>query len=146
MLHFRQELRGNPIHRRLLVKAPPKQGSRRGRDYRTATELAKSWFGPPDAAPPDELLLILRRLFPGRRDDSHQRKSSGIVRTIFSEASQGTTTLPCWALPDHEKLAIGMEAKADDPFGDQLVGEYCDSPSNHSELQLPARIDGLSRP
>jgi hypothetical protein len=119
-----------------LAEAPPKHGFSAWKHYRSAKGLARSWFGPPDAAPADELLFILRQLFPGRRDDSHRRKSCSIVRTIFSEASQGTTTLPCWALPDHQKLAISIEAKADEPFGDQDVGEYYESPWNRSASNL----------
>src|ERR1035441_5709218 len=47
-----------------FTKAPPKQGIRHWKDYRSTQELAKSWFRTPNATPPDEMLLFLRQLFP----------------------------------------------------------------------------------
>ena len=47
-----------------FAKAPPKQGILHWKDYRSAKELAKSWFRTPNATPPEEMLLFLRRLFP----------------------------------------------------------------------------------
>jgi hypothetical protein len=44
-----------------------------------------------------------------------------------------------------QKLVIGIEAKADDPFGDHLVGEYYDSPLNQSGPISRRGFDGLSR-
>lgn len=43
------------------------------------------------------------------------------------------------------KLAISIEAKADEPFGDQLVGVYYDCRRTVPGSNLPARIAGLSR-
>ena len=74
------------------AKVPPKQGSRRGRDYRNATELAKSWFGPPNAAPPDELLLILRRLFPAADVILTDPNPEASLPSIISVASKGIPT------------------------------------------------------
>jgi hypothetical protein len=75
-----------------LARAPPKQGSRRGRDYRSATQLAKSWFGPPNAAPPDELLLILRRLFPDAEVILTDANPEASLPSIISVASKGIPT------------------------------------------------------
>jgi hypothetical protein len=63
------------------------------KDYRSATELAKAWFGPPNAAPPDELLLILAPTIHGRRGDSHRRKSRGIVAVDHFDGEQRNTDL-----------------------------------------------------
>jgi len=116
-----------------LAKAPPKQGSRRGRDYRSRDGTGKVLVRTAQC----RAARIVANLatIPGRRGDSHRRKSRGIVRTIISVASTGITTLPGWAL-HHQKLAIAIEAKADELFGNL----------NRSGPNLPARIDGLSWP
>jgi hypothetical protein len=48
-----------------FAKAPPKQGARHWKDYRSAKELAKAWFRKSDASAPDELLLFLQGSVPG---------------------------------------------------------------------------------
>ena len=47
--------------------------------------------------------------------------------------------------PGPHKLAISIEAKADEPFGDQLVGVYYDCGRTVPGSNLPARIASLSR-
>jgi hypothetical protein len=44
-----------------------------------------------------------------------------------------------------QKLAISVEAKANELFGDQLVGEYYDRRQTVPGSNLPARIDALSQ-
>ncbi len=50
-----------------LDKAPPKQGARHWKDYRSAKELAKAWFRTPTATAPEELVSFLRCSFPGAK-------------------------------------------------------------------------------
>jgi len=136
ILHFRQELRGNPVRRRLVSEgaSEARPSAWKGLEERDGTGQVQVRTAQCRAA--RRIVARLASTIPGRRGDSPHRKSRGIVRTIFSEASQGTTTLPCWALPDHQKLAISIEAKADEPFGDQDVGEYYDSPLNRSASNI----------
>ena len=60
-------------------------------------------------------------------------------------ASKGIITLPCWALPNRQKLAISIEAEADEPFSDQLVREHYDRRRTMPGVSLPTPTDGLSR-
>ena len=61
-------------------------------EQEAATELAKSWFGPPDAAPPDELLLNLRRLFPAAEVILTDANPEASLPSIISVASKGIPT------------------------------------------------------
>jgi len=103
-----------------FAKAPPKQGARHWKDNRSAKELAKSWFRGPHPTPPEELFLFLR--FGGE---------------------QRNTDLLVVGTAGPQRVAISIEAKADEPFGDQLVGEYYDRRRAVPGSNLPARIDGL---
>jgi hypothetical protein len=58
---------------------------------------------------------------------------------------QRNTDLVVLGAAGPHKLAISIEAKADEPFGDQLVGVYYDCGRTVPGSNLPARIASLSR-
>src|ERR1035438_9215949 len=128
-----------------FAKAPPKQGIRHWKDYRSAKELAKSWFRTPNATPPEEMLLFLRRLFPAGEVILTDAYPECIVTLDDFGGEQRNTDLVVLGTAGPQKLAISIEAKADEPLGDQLVGQYYDRRQTVPGSNLPARIDSLSR-
>jgi hypothetical protein len=128
-----------------FAKAPPKRGTRHWKDYRSAKELAKSWFRTANAAPPDEFLLFLRRLFPAGEVVLTDGFPECVVALDDFGGEQRNTDLVVLGTAGPQKLAISVEAKADEPFGDQLVGEYYDRRRTVPGSNLPARIDALSQ-
>ena len=128
-----------------FAKAPPKRGARHWKDYRSAKELAKSWFRRPAAAPPEELLFFLQQSFPAGAVILTEAYPECIVTLDRFGGEQRNTDLVVLGTTGQKKLAISIEAKADEPFGDQLIGEYYDRRQTVPGSNLPARIDGLSR-
>jgi hypothetical protein len=84
-----------------FAKAPPKQGIRHWKDYRSAKELAKSWFRAPNATPPEEMLLFLRRLFPAGEVILTDAYPECIVALDDFGGEQRTPTSSSWARLDH---------------------------------------------
>ena len=128
-----------------FAQAPPKQGARHWKDYRSARELAKSWFRGPKAAPPEELMLFLRQSFPLGEVILTDAYPECIVALDRFGGEHRNTDLVVLGTAGPQKLAISVEAKADEPFGDRLVGEYYDRRRAVPGSNLPARIDALTR-
>lgn len=128
-----------------LAKAPPKQGARHWKDYRSAKELAKAWFTRSNPAPPEELSAYLQRSFPAGEITLTDAYPECIVTLDRFGGEQRNTDLLVFGTVGSQKLAISIEAKADEPFGDQFVGEYYDRRRTVPGSNLPARIDALSR-
>jgi hypothetical protein len=126
-----------------FAKAPPKQGARHWKDYRSAKELAKSWFRAPNPTPPEELLLFLLRAFPATDLALTDGYPERIIALDRFGGEQRNTDLLVVGSVGSQKVAISIEAKADEPFGDQLVGEYYDRRRTVPDSNLPARIDSL---
>jgi hypothetical protein len=128
-----------------LAKAPPKRGIRQWKDYRSAKELAKSWFRMPDPSPPQELLLFLQRSFPLGDVTLIEAYPECVVALDRFSGEHRNADLVVLGAAMSQKLAISIEAKADEPFADQLVGQYYDRHRTVPGSNLPARIDGLTR-
>ena len=107
--------------------------------------MAKSWFRAPEAAPPEELLLFLHRSFPPGQVILTDAYPECIVALDRFGGEHRNTDLLVVGTAGPQKLAISIEAKADEPFGDQLVGPYYDRRRAVPGSNLPARIDALSR-
>jgi hypothetical protein len=139
--------RGDPILcvEDWFAKAPPKQGAKHWKDYRSAKELAKAWFRKPDATPPDELLCFLQQSFPGNEISLTLAYPERVVPLDTFGGEHRNTDLLVLGNVGFLKVAISIEAKADEPFGDHLVGEYYDRRRSVPGSNVCARIDGLSR-
>ena len=113
---------------------------------RSAMELAKSWFRQSSASAPKELLQLLY--------SSARLKGLRLIRGV----PEHVTSLPergegrnhdLWLLgrTDQEQITICIEAKADEPFGNETVAEYRLSANKRrgsgESTRVPERIDQL---
>jgi hypothetical protein len=128
-----------------FLKAPPKKGALQWQDYRSAKQLAKSWFRLPLASPPHELVQFLQRSFPSQEVHLADAYAEYVVRLDDFKGEQRNADLIVLGGIGSNRVLISIEAKADEPFGDQLVGKYFDSRSAVPRSQVPARIAGLVR-
>jgi len=105
---------------------------------RSAMELAKAWFRQPCVSPPKKFLQLLY--------SSARLKNLQLLRGI----PEHMTSLPergegrnhdLWLLgrTDQEQVTICIEAKADEPFGNETVFEYSLSASKRRVSGKPTR-------
>ena len=128
-----------------FTKAPPKQGVRQWKDYRSAKELAKSWFRMQTAAPPEELLSFLRLSFPLADLALCEAYPEFVIPLDHFRGEHRNADLVVLGTLGPRRLLITIEAKADEPFGDCLVGEYYDRGRSNPRSNVPARIAALTR-
>jgi hypothetical protein len=128
-----------------LLKAPPKRGDKQWKDYRSAKELAKSWFRSPPASPPRELMEFLQHSFPSRKVILTEAVPELVIPLDNYAGEHRNADLVISGALGSEKLLISVEAKADEAFGDQLVGAYFDARLAVPKSNVPARITGLVR-
>lgn len=113
---------------------------------RSAMELAKAWFRNPDPSPPEELT----QLFQSSDRLQSLRLLQGIPEyvTPLPEKGEGRNH-DLWLLgrTDQEQVTICIEAKADEPYGNETVGEYRISAMMRREsgesTRVPERIAKL---
>jgi len=113
---------------------------------RSAMELAKAWFAGGRLSPPQELIKLL---------DSHPRLHNlklirGIPEcvTILPVKGEGRNH-DLWLIgrTEHDSVTICIEAKADEPFGNETVAEYRATALRRREKRertgVPERINAL---
>jgi len=124
--------------------APPKRGEEHWKDGRSAKELAKAWFRDGFTRVPAELELLLR---------SHSLTDCLTVEKGIPEKKtplddfKGETRNTDLMLSGHTidgLVVVGIEAKADEPFGN-LIGEELEKSKQNPASKVPERIDLLSR-
>ena len=113
---------------------------------RSAMELAKAWFQNTDISPPEEIIHLL--------NSSERLKGLSLLRGI----PERVTSLPergggrnhdLWVVgqTNQERVTICIEAKADEPFGNETVAEYRASAFKRREsgesTRAPERIEQL---
>jgi hypothetical protein len=109
-------------------------------------ELARSWFRQGKVAPPEELLHLLASS--PRLADLQLLKGVPELVTDLDKLGEGRNH-DLWLLgrTDQEQVTICIEAKADEPFGDQTVAKYYSSASRRREAgestSVPERINNL---
>ncbi|MGB8064998.1 MAG: hypothetical protein WCF26_24135 [Candidatus Sulfotelmatobacter sp.] len=122
--------------------APPKMGERQWKDRRSAKELARSWFRKEYACPPEEMRLLLRRAFQ-TEIVFDEVKPECIIELDDFAGEHRNCDLVVLCRAGTRRIAVNIEAKADEPFGDTTVGDYYDQKAN-SQSNVPARIRQLS--
>ncbi len=116
-------------------------GERQWKDGRSAKELARSWFRKRFACPPDEIRQLLEEAFRTEIVFDEARPECIIELDDFrGEHRNCDLVVLCKA--GMQPIAINIEAKADEPFGD-TIGGYYDQKIN-SQSNVPARIRQLS--
>jgi len=122
--------------------APPKMGERQWKDGRSAKELARSWVRKGYACPPEEMRLLLEGAF-NREITFHEAKPECVIALDDFGGEHRNCDLVVLCGVGTQCLVVNVEAKADEPFGDDTIGDYytarLDSRSN-----VPARIRQLS--
>lgn len=99
--------------------APPKMGERQWKDGRSAKELARSWFRKGFACPPDEIRQLLEEAFRTEIAFDEARPECIIELDDFrGEHRNCDLVVLCKA--GMQPIAINIEAKADEPFGDTI--------------------------
>jgi hypothetical protein len=102
--------------------APPKGGDRQWRDGRSAKELARLWCGPNGPGVPSQVSALLA---------GHRHLYGTVVEAVYPERRVWFDHLPgeprnsdlvAIASRDGRRIAISVEAKADEPFS-TLVAE-----------------------
>jgi hypothetical protein len=122
--------------------APPKMGARHWKDGRSAKELAKSWFRKGFACPPDELRLLLETEV-GPELVFDEAKPECIIELDDLRGEHRNCDLVVLYTAGERRIAINIEGKADESFGDGTVGAYYDQKLNSSS-NVPKRIESLS--
>jgi hypothetical protein len=122
--------------------APPKMGERQWKDSRSAKETAKSWFRNGAPTPPYELVALLEARFGTEVSFDEARPECVIELDDFAGEHRNCDLVVLCNL-GVKRLVINVEAKADEPFGDE-VGEYYDQKVG-SGSNVPARIHQLSK-
>lgn len=135
---------GTPITRWEMWTRPKK-------DYqwkpgRSAMELAKAWFRQSEISPPGELLQLLYSS--ERLTDLHLLRGIPEHVTSLPERGEGRNH-DLWLLgrTNQEQITVCIEAKADEPFGNETVAEYRLSANKRREsgesTRAPERITQL---
>jgi hypothetical protein len=122
--------------------APPKMGERQWKDGRSAKELARSWFRKEVACPPEEMRLLLERAF--RTEIAFDEAEPECIIELDDFAGEHRNCdLVVLCKAGTQLVAINIEAKADEPFGDTTVGDYYDQKADFPS-HVPVRIRQLS--
>ena len=121
--------------------APPKIGERQWKDGRSAKELARSWVRKGYACPPEEMRLLLEGAFNGQIT-FHEAKPECVIELDDFPGENRNCDLVL-LLGIGQRMVVNVEAKADEPFGDDTIGDYYDRTAD-SRSNVPARIRQLS--
>lgn len=121
--------------------APPKKGILQWKDGRSTKELARAWFRNGIAEPPGEFRSVLESKF-GALDYETAEPECVITLDRFGGEHRNCDLVLQCSNAAH-RLAVSVEAKADEPFGDELIGMYYDRMSKNPASNVPKRIDGL---
>jgi len=121
--------------------APPKMGARQWKDGRSAKELARSWFRKGYACPPEEIQLLLGAAFNGEITFREAKPECVIELDDFPGEKRNCDLV--LLLGVGQRMVVNVEAKADEPFGDDTIGDYYDRTAD-SRSNVPARIRQLS--
>ena len=106
---------------------------------RSAMELARSWFRNDHPSPPDELLSLLHS---STRLNNIQI-ISGIPEQVtpLPERGEGRNhDLALIGKTDNEQVTVTIEAKADEPFGNDTILEYYTKAIRRRESGTPTRV------
>lgn len=122
-------------------QCPPKRGLEHWVDGRSAKELAKAWFRTGVAAIPEELTRLL---------DSHELTRQLVVEAVTPECVTVLDDFP-GENRNHDlvlsgrsgtrRVVVGIESKADEPFG-EVLGEYYDGKQG-TRSNVPRRVEQL---
>jgi len=122
--------------------APPKRGAFHWKDYRSAKELARSWFRSGTALPPAELVSLLTPTFGSELAfEEAMPERTADLDDFEGEGRNCDLVVVCQA--GVRRVVISVEAKADEPFGNSTVGDYYDQTLD-SDSSVPKRIEQLS--
>jgi len=121
--------------------APPKMRERHWKDGRSAKELARSWVRKGYACPPEEMRLLLEATFNGEIT-FHKAKPECVIELDDFPGENRNCDLVL-LLGIGQRMVVNVEAKADERFGDDTIGDYYDRTAN-SRSNVPARIRQLS--
>lgn len=123
--------------------APPKRGALHWRDYRSAKELARAWTKGGSPAAPPEFLFTLESIFGARLQvlEAWPEKTTPLD-DLRGEPRNSDLIMKCEL--GQKVIVVSVEAKADEPFGDRLIGELFDEKSN-TRSGIPVRISRLCR-
>lgn len=134
--------------------APPAGGAKQWTDGRSAKELAKAWCGRTSGpAVPNELQELL---------NTHSDIRGAIIleaipehRVSFDDipGEPRNTDLVCIAQRANQRMAISIEAKADEPFGELITNVLSTPPPSRRperlnrlcQALLGCRVDDLTR-
>jgi hypothetical protein len=122
--------------------APPKMGARHWKDGRSAKELARYWVRKGYACPTEEIRLLLERAFNGEIT-FHEGKPECVIELDDFPGENRNCDLVVLCRVGTQCLVVNVEAKADERFGDDTIGDYYDRTAD-SRSNVPARIRQLS--
>lgn len=121
--------------------APPARGTGQWKDYRSAKELAKSWFRHGGAQIPEELSELLNN-----NTATKKLKIKYVLpekETRLDNYGKGRThDLILIGENENENILIAIEAKVDEPFG-ELISKYLKK--TNSKSNIPLRIEQLNK-
>lgn len=117
--------------------APPKKGAAQWKDGRSAKELARFLMQDyPNL--PEQLVVALQ----GLTGNDSCFTWAGEYETSFAKHGLGTGTGRNHdAILYNQDLFVGIEAKADEPFGDKYVGEEYDAASENKKKRIRGLIE-----
>ena len=124
-----------------LTFAPPKRGLLQWKDFRSAKELARSFFRSGRPSPPTELLELFRHHF-GQELQIVKAVPECVTRLDDFPGEHRNCDLILYGRSARGGFVANIEAKADEPFG-ELTGEYYDKKIGTSS-NVPRRINNLA--
>ncbi len=121
--------------------APPKMGEHHWKDGRSAKELAKSWFRSGTAGIPEELQRLLEGSAVTRGFVPELAIPEFVTRLDDFLGEHRNHDLVLVGVSDENKVLVSIEAKADEPFGDEIYRIKSRNPRSN----VSKRIELLSR-
>ena len=125
--------------------APPVGKAEQWKDYRSAKELARAWCRHGVVRVPEEFTDLL-----SSRDETKGLTLEHVVAEMEIDFDNlGTprnADLALWGRHRRQKrrIAVTVEAKADEPFGDKTIGRRLQDGFVKKDSSLPGRISRLS--
>lgn len=123
--------------------APPAKANH-WREYRSAMESAKSYFRTGTAAIPKEITDLLDQC-PETRGFEYSLGIPEKKIKLDSFSGPRNSDMCLYGTRGEEKIAVGIEAKADEPFSETTISEALANGLATPKSNIPARVRQLSK-
>ena len=124
--------------------APPAQKKKHWQDYRSAKELAKAWCRTGKVLCPKEITNLLSQRADTRGFEIEQAVAKMQIKFDQYRGGRRNADLAMWGRSKKKKIAITVEAKADESYG-KTIGNVLAVAKKNNKSNLAKRINQLSK-